>query len=159
MKRSSHTLPVTSESVVESITSSKQLQEPKSSLFSFFNPYYVLVRTKERHGETRMKVEGRNGREKQVGATPHFRCTKHHMQYTNFSRYFALFSAPSASHSSFLFLIVILFSLTCRYKCCCLAFFFSFLLIVCTFFKSFCPRFILSKMYFVARPCLTCNCF
>lgn len=47
MKRSSHTFPVTSESVVESITSSKQLQESKSLLFSFFNPYYVLVHTKE----------------------------------------------------------------------------------------------------------------
>lgn len=125
VKRSSHTFPVTSKSVVESITSSKQLQEPKSSLFSFFNPYYVLVRTKKAWWN-RMKVEGRKGREKQVGATPHFRCTKHHMQYTNFSRYFALFSAPSASHSSFLFLIVILFSLTCRHECCCLTFFFSF---------------------------------
>lgn len=37
MKRSSHTFPVTSESAVESIISSKQLQEPKSLLFSFFN--------------------------------------------------------------------------------------------------------------------------
>lgn len=54
-------------------------------------------------------MEGQNGREKQVGATPHFRHTKHHMQCTNFSRYFALFSTPSLSHSSFLFLIVIFF--------------------------------------------------
>lgn len=80
--------------------SETKLQELKSLLFSFFNPYYVLVRTKKAYGGNKMMVKEQDRREKQVGATPHFRSAKHRVLGTNFFQYCTLFY--SSSLSSFL---------------------------------------------------------